>query len=237
MSFPLPQARRPAWASRCVERETACRVWCFGGIHDGAQRPGTCHLNGARRSGIRYPDGANVDPAHHPGRYAPSLTSSRTARSAEPGSRRVPRKCHWIPASAGMTAKECGALLPPECPPGTPSPLTSPGRHVPSLTSSRTARSAEPGSRRVPRKCMRRPFERPASQAVTAQSLDPGFRLRRPQDDIKNKTSSPPVRPSLDVISDGAQRRAGIQTGAPQMPLDPRLRGDDSKRMRRTFAP
>ena len=30
---------------------------------------------------------------------------------------------------------------------------------------------------------MRRPFERPASQAVTARSLDPGFRLRRPRDD------------------------------------------------------
>ena len=39
---------------------------------------------------------------------------------------------------------------------------------------------------------------------------------------------------SLDVIPDGAQRRAGIQTGAPQGRLDPRLAlrapGDDSKK-------
>ena len=55
-------------------------------------------------------------------------------------------------------------------------------------------------------RCVHRPLERPASQAVAAKSLDPGFRLRRPRDDIKNKTSSPPVRPTLDVIPDGAQR-------------------------------
>lgn len=66
MSFPLPQARRPAWASRCAERETASRVRCFGVIPNGAQRPGTCYLNGAQRSGIRYPDGASVDPANIP---------------------------------------------------------------------------------------------------------------------------------------------------------------------------
>ena len=32
------------------------------------------------------------------------------------------------------------------------------------------------------------------------------------------------------VIPDGPQGRAGIQTGIPQVPLDPRLRGDDSKK-------
>ena len=36
--------------------------------------------------------------------------------------------------------------------------------------------------------------------------------------------------PSFDVIPDGPQGRAGIQTGAPQVPLDPRFRGDDSKK-------
>ena len=71
------------------------------------------------------------------------------------------------------------------------------------------------------------------------KSLDPGFRLRRPRDDIKKQNvipdgtlicltssrtalslllpSSRTARPFfLDVIPDGAQRRAGIQTGAPQ---------------------
>ena len=33
--------------------------------------------------------------------------------------------------------------------------------------------------------------------------------------------------PRTDVIPDGAQRRAGIQQVLPQVPLDPRLRGDD----------
>ncbi|MHB1993133.1 hypothetical protein, partial [Metallibacterium scheffleri] len=35
------------------------------------------------------------------------------------------------------------------------------------------------------------------------------------------------TRPRTDVIPDGAQRRAGIQQVLPQVPLDPRLRGDD----------
>ena len=43
-----------------------------------------------------------------------------------------------------------------------------------------------------------------------------------------------PVYPSFDVIPDGAQRRIGMQTDVPQMPLDPRfaLRAprDDSKK-------
>ncbi len=36
--------------------------------------------------------------------------------------------------------------------------------------------------------------------------------------------------PNFDVIPDGPQGRAGIQTGASQEPLDPRFRGDDSKK-------
>ena len=55
--------------------------------------------------------------------------SSRTARGAEPGSRQAPRRRHWIPACAGMTAKGGASLF---------------------MASSRTARSAEPGSRRAP---------------------------------------------------------------------------------------
>ena len=43
------------------------------------------------------------------------LTSSRTARSAEPGSRRASRKGDWIPGSAcggpGMTAKKRNVTL------------------------------------------------------------------------------------------------------------------------------
>ena len=39
-----------------------------------------------------------------------------------------------------------------------------------------------------------------------------------------------PAGPSRCVIPDGPQGRAGIQTGATQEPLDPRLRGDDSKK-------
>ena len=42
-----------------------------------------------------------------------------------------------------------------------------------------------------------------------------------------------PVYPSFDVIPDGAQRRIGMQTDVPQMPLNPRFAlrapGDDSK--------
>ena len=34
----------------------------------------------------------------------------------------------------------------------------------------------------------------------------------------------------IDVIPDGAQRRAGIQQALPQVPLDPRLRGDDGRK-------
>ena len=40
------------------------------------------------------------------------LTSSRTARRADPGSRWAPRKILWIPASAGMTAKRMRRSLP-----------------------------------------------------------------------------------------------------------------------------
>ena len=39
-----------------------------------------------------------------------------------------------------------------------------------------------------------------------------------------------PAGPSRYVIPDGPQGRAGIQTGVMQEPLDPRLRGDDSKK-------
>ncbi len=90
--------------------------------------------------------------------HVSSLTSSRTARSAEPGSRRAPRKSHWIPASAGMTAKEVGSLFLPSSRTPRTSFLSSP--RTPRtfffsssrtarpffLTSSRTARRAEPGS-------------------------------------------------------------------------------------------
>ena len=44
-------------------------------------------------------------------------------------------------------------------------------------------------------------------------------------------TSSRTARPFFtDVIPDGAQRRAGIQTNAAQDPLDPHLRGDDKQK-------
>ena len=107
-----------------------------------------------------------------------SLLSSRTARSAEPASRQAPRKSHWIPAFAGMTAKgQCRAYLrasswttrnvepaPSSCTPRTCflmsfrptrsfSLLSSrTARSAEPAPSSRTARSAEPGSRRGPRK-------------------------------------------------------------------------------------
>ena len=56
-------------------------------------------------------------------------------------------------------------------------------------------------------------------QVVTAKSLDPGFRLRRPRDDIKKQNVIPDGAPLIsDVIPDGPQGRAGIQTGAPQVP-------------------
>ncbi len=79
--------------------------------------------------------------------HVSSLTSSRTARSAEPGSRRAPRKSHWIPASAGMTAKEVGSLFLPSSRTPRTSFLSSP--RTPRtffFSSSRTARSDEPGS-------------------------------------------------------------------------------------------
>ena len=79
------------------------------------------------------------------------------------------------------------------------------------LTSSRTARSAEPGSRRALRQCLRHPRGQRATQAVTAKPLDPGFRLRRPRDDIKKQNAFPSQRvhpagaPLLsDVIPDDA---------------------------------
>ena len=87
----------------------------------------------------------------HAGRRVPLLTSSRTARSAEPGSRRALRKCPWIPTFAGMTAKK-------RCPPrrrrADLSDVIPDGAPLFS-SSSRTARSAEPGSRQALRKYLR----------------------------------------------------------------------------------
>ena len=86
----------------------------------------------------------NVLPGRHALLY---LSSSRTARRAEPGSRRALHKCCWIPASAGMTAKEVGTLFLPSSHTPPPSFLSSsqPAR-TPYFSSSRTARRAEPGS-------------------------------------------------------------------------------------------
>ncbi len=52
-----------------------------------------------------------------------------------------------------------------------------------------------------------RPFQRPALPAGTPHP----------------RPSSRPARSFSDVIPDGAQRRAGIQTGAAHGPLDPRF--------------
>ncbi len=51
-------------------------------------------------------------------------------------------------------------------------------------------------------------------------------------DDTRPRTNVIPngARPRTDVIPDGAQRRAGIQQALPQVPLDPRLRGDDGRK-------
>ena len=119
-----------------------------------------------------------AEPVRHPGRrVAPSRyvipdgaqrragTSSRTARRAEPGSRQAPRKSHWIPACAGMTAKRGASLF---------------------TMSSRTARRAEPGSRQAPRKrhwipaCAGMTAKGGASlfmvSSRTARSAEPGSR-------------------------------------------------------------
>ncbi len=95
-------------------------------------------------------------------------------------------------------------------------------------TSSRTARSAEPGSRRAPRKCR----WIPAFAGMTAKRM---WRSFAPWSVIvvgARRRAGLPSRaaPNFDVIPDGPQGRAGIQTGAPQVPLDPRFRGDDSKK-------
>ena len=103
----------------------------------------------AHRAGMPPPPAArSAEPSPlSPPPHTFSMASSQTARRAEPGSRRALRKDRWIPASAGMTAKEVGSLF---------LPLSQPARtfffsssrpaHALSLTSSRTARRTGPGS-------------------------------------------------------------------------------------------
>ena len=116
-----------------------------------------------------------------PRRYAPLLTSSRparpffltssrTARRAEPGSRQTPRKILWIPAFAGMTAKRMWRSIVPRAsswPVRNAQPACPPGRCPFFITSSRTARSAEPGSRQTPRMIL----WIPASAGMTAKRM------------------------------------------------------------------
>ena len=68
-------------------------------------------------------------------------------------------------------------------------------------------------------------------------AISPSMRYRPATQHLMPARTAPPSAdvipdgtPSFDVIPDGPQGRAGIQTGASQEPLDPRFRGDDSKK-------
>ena len=196
-------------------------------------RTATQHLMSAR---MAHPS-ADVIPDGPQGRAGTScrtapllLTSSRTARRAEPGSRRAPRKCRWIPAFAGMTAKRMWRSFAPW------SVIVVGARRRAGLPS-----RAAPNFDVIPDG----PQGRAGIQTGAPQvPLDPRF---RGDDSKKNVALLAPwsvivvgarrraglpsrTAPNFDVIPDGPQGRAGIQTGASQEPLDPRFRGDDSKK-------
>ena len=146
--------------------------------------------------------------------------SSRTARSAELGSRWASRKCHWMTSFAvgealpgsrcarpGMTPKAkrplAAAFLSFDVIPAGPPffrrhlgrrascPCHHLERRAPSfLMSSRTARSAEPGSRRAPRKCHW------MTSFAVGEAL-PGSHCAHQGMTARSKTSPPPARSSF----------------------------------------
>ena len=104
---------RPARAtgspgSRCTSPGmTAKRMWR-------TLAPCSVVVVGARRlAGLSSRDSAPSFDVIPDGPQGRAGTSSRTAHSAEPGFRRASRKCRWIPAFAGMTAKRMRRTLAP----------------------------------------------------------------------------------------------------------------------------
>ena len=95
-------SRKSHWipGSRCTRPGmTAKRMWR-------TLAPCSVVVVGARRrAGLSSRDSAPSFDVIPDGPQGRAGTSSRTAHSAEPGFRRASRKCRWIPAFAGMTAK------------------------------------------------------------------------------------------------------------------------------------
>ena len=119
-----------------------------------------------------------------------------------------------------------------------------PGRRPLFLTSSRTARSAEPASHPGRRAAPSRPVIPDGAQrrAGTQRPCDESDWIPASAGMTAKKRDHPRRRaPSFDVIPDGAQRRAGIQTGAPQVPLNPRFTlrvpGDDTQKAKHPHSP
>ena len=145
--------------------------------------------------------------ARHPGRHPFFVTSSRTARRAEPGSRRAATQEPLDPRPAfagagfpaGMTAKRMWRTF-------APCSVIAVGmrrRAGPSswtasllLTLSRTARRAEPESRREPRKHHWIPGSRCARPGMTATS--------KTAPPLPHSCSCPPLAGALSYALPGA---------------------------------